>query len=806
MLKNNLKITLRNFARHPSYSLINITGLAVGMACSILILLYVQDEMSYDRYHENADRIYRVVADSEVNGRARQFANAPSGAGQSITEELPEVLNYTRLFDLQFVTGETLVKYGKQKFHEAGVMAADPTFFDIFSYDFMEGDPETALDHPGSVVITEETATRLFGDDEAMGKTVHVALQGDVGVTGVIKAVPKNSHFTFNYMLSSSSLQGEPKENIKKWLDFSGYTYVLLAEGAEPESIQSRFAAIVDKNLPESTRQAGFHLTLGLQKLTDIHLHSHRQFEIAANSELVYIYIFSVIALLVLLIACINFMSLSTARSTHRAKEVGLRKVCGAHKRQLIKQFLAESITLSTFALIIGVVLVGLVLPLFNRISDKELAIDFLSKPEIILGLLTLVSVVGLGAGSYPAFFLSAFQPVATLKGKFGSQLKGGGLRKVFVILQFAISVFLIISTFLVIDQLTHMKNQKLGFQKDGILVLNVQKRIPTHRYETVTSELLRHPGVRSASIVSSVPGRAGVIRRYLPEGRAENETHVFDTILADLNAVQTFGMEMAFGRDLSKNFATDSSGALLINETAAKKLGWRPEEAVGKMLNQAGRGGMTESRIVGVIKDFHYKSLKQSIEPVVVRFDDLAGFAGGYIPVRFNTENISDVLAFLSQKWQELEPDQAFDYFFLDADFDKQYRAEERLAQICTAFGAVAIFVACLGLFGLSAYSAEQRTKEIGIRKVLGASMQSILTLFSTEFVKLVLIANLIAWPLAYLANLRWLQEFAFRVDIHFSTFLIAGLTVLIIATLTVSYQSLKAAMANPVDSLRQE
>ncbi len=806
MFKNDFKIAWRTLVRQPAYSIINISGLAIGMACCILILLFVYDESSYDRFHAKAERIYRVVTDVNLGGGPRAFAMAPSGLGRTVAAELPEVESFTRMADMQFVQGETLVKIGDQRLNESGVLVADSTFFEMFSYEFLSGDAETALDAPGSVVITQETARRLFGDEGAIGKTVELALQGEFHVTGVVKDPPRNSHFTFNYIFSTTRLQGIAQENLNTWRGFAGYTYLLLAENADVEAIIPKLNEAVSNNM---TLPPGASFNLSLQKLTDIHLHSHREFEIAANGETSTLYIFSAIAAFVLIIACINFISLATAKSSRRAREIGLRKVFGAYRGELVRKFLNESILLSLFALLFAVFLVEISLPVFNAFMGKSITFmsQIMADPVFVLVVLFgVVAFVGFVAGGYPAFWLSAFQPIVALTGRLTRGQKSATTRKTLAVVQFAISIFLIAGVITVIQQLRFMKNQPLGFEKEQMLVLEMQKHIPVQKYATITNELTRISGVEAATLTSSIPGRGGVIRRYLAEGQSDGESHAFDTILSDFNFASTFDLALAAGRDLSAIMATDSSDGYLINETAAQKFGWAAEEAVGKQFTISVRSEMGTGRVVGVLEDFHYTSLKQAVEPVVVKFDEQAGFSGGYLSLRLNTTNLKTTLAELEEVWRTLEPEQTFDYFFLRDDFERQYRAEERLSAMVSVSAGLAIFVACLGLFAFAAYSAEQRTKEIGVRKVLGASVASVANLLTKDFVKLVLFANLIAWPAAWLAIENWLQGFAYRVDIGFWVFFLAGGLTLVIAISAIAALTIRAALANPVEALRYE
>lgn len=813
MLRNNLKIAWRTIRCQPVYTLINVAGMAIGMACCLLIALFVLEKLSYDDYHREADRIYRVVTDVSVAGAARSLALAPSGIARTAATELPEVEAAVRIGDMGFVQGETRITVDDKSYQETGVFIADSTFFAVFSVDFVRGNPQTALAAPGAVVITEETAQRLFGDSDPIGQTAELALQGRLRVTAVVKAAPHQSHFHFNYLISAAGLQGIAREVLDSWGGLGTYTYLLLKPNAS-------IAALVDKLngvLPEQMPARGdMRFSLALQKLTEIHLHSQREFEISANADAGRLYIFSAIAFFVLLIACINFASLATAQSRQRTKEIGLRKVFGAQRSELIGRFLSEAVLLSLLAFAVALLLVELILPFFNRFMDTQIKVldQLLTIPAgFAIGLVTLGCAVfaGLVAGSYPAFWLAALKPIRAVAGRTIHGQESTNLRRLFVTVQFAISIFMIIGVLTVIHQLQFMKTQHLGFAVEQIVVLPLQKHVPMQRYQTITDEMQRIAGVRAATITSSVPGRSGVIRRYQAESQTSAESQVFNTILADFNFVRTYDIELIDGRDLSARMATDSSAGFLINEAAARKLGWPLQSTVGRQFSLASDMGGAGGQVVGLMRDFHHASLQHAVEPLVVKFDADAGFSGGYLSLRLEARDIAATLNKVETAWRELEPEQDFAYFFLREDFARQYRAEERLSTLATVCAGLAIFVACLGLLAFAAFTAEQRTKEIGIRKVLGATVASITALLSLEFVKLVILGNLIAWPFAWFAVGQWLQNFAHRNPALVGAngwwlFAVAGGLVLTIALATVSTHAVRTALANPVQALRYE
>ncbi len=807
MIKNYIKMAFRNMMKQRVFSLINLFGLAVGMACCILILLYVQDELSYDKYHDNYDNIYRITTEGQFgSGALRHFALCSGAMAPVFKEDIPEVLQYTRVFNLQIQQqGRTLISYQDKNFEEQGILFVDSTFFKMFNHEFVFGDPATSLNRPNTVVITEETASRIFGDEDPIGKILQYDQLGDatLEVTAVVRDVPQNSHFTFNYLIPVVTFPPRLRmATMANWINPTGYSYMLLDENANIEDVQMTMAGIVERKTGQAAKQFNISVTTHLQKMTDIHLRSNLEFEQGPNNDIKYIYIFSAIAVFILVIACINFMNLSTAKSANRAREVGMRKVFGAFKTNLITQFLSESILMSVMSFIFAFIIVWLVLPEFNSITDKNLGLASLYSIPIISVIFGIVAFTGIFAGSYPAFFLSAFRPVIVLKGLLS---KGGGItfRKVMVVLQFSISIALIISTFVVLNQLKFMKNKDLGFDKEQIIIIAVNDSQTVRRYKTVKEELKTNPNVVDVSFCSSIPGRTHPGPLFIPEGKTQQDgSQVMDAIFVDTDFIKTYGMEIIYGRDFSIDFPSDTAGAFIINETAANNLGWGADALEKEMTMILDR--YRKGKIVGIVKDFHSKSVKLKIEPIVLNVNPRFT---GHIAIRFITDNVSETVQFLRDKFRELEPNRELDYFFLDEDFDKNYRAEERLSSIFTYFAILAVIIACLGLFGLASFTAEQRTKEIGIRKTLGASVDSIVIQLSNDFIKWVLIANVIAWPITYyLMSAFWLVNFPYRISMSLTTFIISGILSVLIAIGTVMYQSIKAATTNPVKALRYE
>jgi len=795
MFKNYIKIALRNIKRQKGYSFINIAGLAIGMACCILIHLWVQDELSYDRYHENADRIYRITYAEEIGDAYDHYGVSPFAAAPAFAAEIPGVSAYTRLWKR---TG--LIKHNEDNYDEQNIFYVDKDFFKIFSHEFIEGNPVTALNNPGSIVLTRDIAIKIFGKASALGETVNLSADGDLKVTGVVENVPRNSHFHFNYLVSINTIQGRRAEFLEAWLVIMGWSYILLEESADARMVEQRLAPVVEKHTGEDARKYGTKMFYYLQPLTDIHLKSNLEGELEGNGDIRYVYVFSLIALFILLIACINFMNLSTARSANRGKEVGLRKVLGAYKKRLVVQFLTESIGFAFVALILSLNLVLLLIPAFNELTGKEITVTSLFNVAVVFGLFSLVIFSGLAAGSYPALYLSSFQPIDTIRQKFQRGSRKSILRNALVIVQFSISIILIISTFIVLKQLHFMKNQKLGFKKEQVLAMYIRGQGIAQQFEAFKNDLKKNAGILEASYSSGIPGKTDTILTTFLEGQPDKVSFTFDYIFADYDFLKTYEIELLQGRDFSRDFGADNDGAFLINETALSKLGWG-EGALGKKI---GYSREVMRPIVGIVKDFHYRSLKEVIGPLAIF---LRPRQDTYLSIKMNTDDISRTLSYIEKTWNSFEKERRFEYFFVDENFDALYHSEERLSQIITFFSFVAIFVACLGLFGLASYTAEQSTKEIGIRKVLGASVGSIVFQLSRNFIKWVLVANLIAWPVTYIfLKNYWLSNFPFRAPISVLTFIAAGLIALCIAMLTVSFQSLKAALANPVDSIKYE
>jgi putative ABC transport system permease protein len=811
MFKNYIMIAIRNLRRQKGYSFINILGLAIGMACCLLILLYVQDEFGYDKFHEKSDRIYRLVMEGQVSatGRLLNSARSPSPWAPVLAADYPGVVNYVRF---KTPLSRWLITYEDERIYEKGFYFADATVFDVFDFELVRGNPAEVLVAPNTVVISEETARKYFGNEDPVGKIITADLVYEFKITGVMKKVPRRSHMTFDFLASFATLTG-PANSEGAFIygadlsnfQFFGlnpqvYTYLLLDDGFSAEDFELLLPQFIDKYLGEGIRQFGIQLDPYLQPLTAVHLHSNLDAEVAPNSDISYVYIFSAISLFILMIACINFMNLATARSANRALEVGLRKVVGSDRFQLVKQFLGESVFLAFLALLLAIVFVYLLLPPFNVLSGKELVFAF-DNTWIFPALIGIVLFVGIVAGSYPAFFLSSFKPVSVLKGAVRAGAANMQLRRILVVGQFAISIIFIIGTGIVYSQLDFILNRRLGFNKEQVAVIPMVDPPARFRYMSYKSELSQSPDILAVSASNSVPGGLIDIAILQPEGIPEGENVSMEQLMIEYDFIKTLGIELAQGRDFSLSFPTDTMEAFIINETAVRQLGWE-ESPLNKRMEM---GNFKQGRVIGVVRDFHVKSLHQKIEPLVLH---LAPSPDPFLNllVRIRPENIRGALGFMEEKWRQVYPTHPFEYSFLDEDFDSLYRSEQLRGKIFIAFSLLAIFTACLGLFGLASFTAEQRTKEIGIRRVLGASVTGIVGLLSKEFVKWVLLANVIAWPIAYFAMKQWLQNFAYQTNLNPGIFVSSGIIALIIALMTVSYQSIRAAVSQPVEALKYE
>lgn len=784
MLKNYLKIALRNFRRQKLFSLINIFGLALGMACTILILLWVQDELSFDKFNKNADSIYRVVENQQyAGGEIFPVAVTPGPLANSLMDTYPEIINSTR-----FTFGQRTLRYNDKTFNE-NVAFADPSFLEIFSYQLAIGIRRNVLNEINSILLTEKGAEKYFGDANPIGKTIIIEDSLSLKVTGILKNIPTNSHLRFDYLINFNFLKNLGRE-LDVWANNSFYTYIQLQDYANGHDVSEKIKDEIKKH-EEST------VDLELQPVLKIHLYSGGKYtaDIGGLGNIEYVNIFSLIALIVLFIACINFMNLSTARATKRAKEIGMRKVIGADRLKIIKQFYTESILYAFIALLLALVIFYLLLDTFNDLTSKEISISSLGSTSL-LGLIALTLFTGIVAGSYPAIYLSSILPIKIVNSN--TAISGGGslLRKILVVTQFSLSIILIVGTLIISSQLDYVKNKDLGFSKENVIELGTNKSILTN-IETFKNELKKNSKIVSVSASTSSPTYVGnSTSSFNWEGKNENDVVLMHFTFTDRDYIKTFKMQMAAGRFYSEGFGSDSS-SIVINEEAAKTMGMM--DPVGKSLTMWG----DKLNIIGVVKNFNFKPLDTKIEPLVIRLSDDFLFS---MFVRVKPGDLEETIDYIKNVYKSISPSAPFDYHFLDEDFENIYKSEMRMQTIFSYFAIFAIIISCLGLFGLASYIAERRTKEIGVRKALGASVHRIIFLLSKEFINWVLLANIIAWPIAYYFMNKWLQDFVFRINITLWPFLYSGLIALLIALITVSYQSIKAALANPIESLKYE
>jgi putative ABC transport system permease protein len=807
MLSNYLKVALRNLWKNKTFSAINIFGLAIGITTCFLISLYVMDELSYDRFNKKSERIYRVNVDLKFGGAEQKFAVNCAPLAFGMVRDYPQIENAVRFRDY----GPSVVKKGNQNIKESRIIFTDSTLFDVFTLPLVSGDPQKALTAPNSVVVTESIAKKYFGKTDVIGRQLLFDNSRLYAITGVMKEVPGNSHFRYDFFISLAS---DPRSREDNWLSFNFNTYLLLRPGLDPKFMQARLDEVIDKYMwpqaqsvmnisREDFRQSGNYINLNLTPLTDIHLQSDRIAELSANNSIQTVYIFSAIAIFILLIACVNFMNLSTARSANRAKEVGIRKVLGTMRSALIRQFLTESVLMSLIAFIIALVFSFLLLPYFNQLAGKQFNFSPLAHPQLFPSLLLFAVIVGFLAGSYPAFYLSAFTPIEVLKGKLSRGFKSSFFRSSLVVSQFFISIFLIIGTIVIYRQLNYIQNKKLGFNKEQVLIIK-DSYVLDRQLESFKNEALKQPGVVSASVSGFLPVPSSRNDNpFFPEGEIDNNKAVsMQNWSVDYDYINTLGMQMVKGRNFSKKFLTDSN-AIILNESAARLFGY--QDPIGKRISKLLDVNATSVKnytVIGVVKNFHFASLRENIGALCMVLER----STEAISFRLQGNNISSTVKNLEALWKKMAPGEAFTYSFLDEDFNNMYQSEQRVGKIFVAFALLALFIACLGLLGLATYAAEQRTKEIGIRKVLGASVANIAGMLSKDFLRLVIIAAFITFPFAWWVMHKWLENFAFRIDISWWIFLLAGMAAVIIALVTICFQAIKAAVANPVNNLRTE
>lgn len=802
MLRNYFIVAIRNILKQKFYSFINILGLTIGIAATLFIILYINDELSFDRFHTHIDQMYRVGLKGRLAGQEVNVAATPPPLAQAMVKEVPGVEAAIRMWQWE----DVVIRYEDQVYTEDLIFHTDSNFFEFFTFKMIEGDPKTALKEPNSIVLTESVASKFFGDGEKLGRILTFSNDNKaMKVTGVVEDPPHNTHFNFNYLVSFSSNDFGKSD---QWLSNSLYTCFLVNENADVDEIERKLNEdLIPKYVgPQLQQFLGISLEQFLENdgaygyfinpVKDLHLYSSVQFDLGTPGDIDYIYIFAAIGLFILIIASINFMNLSTAKSARRSREVGMRKTFGSLKRQLIAQFLIESIIYSLMAVLLAVILVAVLLSEFNQLSGKDLNFISLLQLELIGGTFLLILIVGILAGSYPAFYLTSFRITEVLKGKVSSGTRSRTVRGGLVVLQFAISILLIICTILVYNQLQYTQNKNLGFNKERVIVISNVDRLNSNR-KAFKDALMQESAIVAASYSNSmIPG---VNNTTIFRKPGLDEDHIIGMYFADYEHSEVLGFELAKGRIFSRDFPSDST-AILVNEAVVDEMGW--EDPIGEKLISFNGPQPMELEVVGVLKDFNFESLRERVRPILIRLGDFGNVMG----VRYRTDDPRQAINLIENKWKEFASSEPFEYQFLDDNFENLYRSEQRMGTLFSIFTLLAIVIACLGLFGLAAFTAEQRTREIGIRKTMGATGFIIARLMSMEFIKYILIAFLIAIFPAYYFISNWLENFAYRIDIGLWVFVVSGMMGMVIALLTVSFQAIKAARINPATTLRYE
>ena len=796
MLQNLLKIAFRNIFRDKGYSLINVLGLTIGITSSIFLFLYIMDELSFDKYHVNGNNIYRVITNIKEVDDEFTWVVAQIPFAQTVRDKYPEVEKSVRFIGM----GRVLYKKGDLKFYEDEIFATDSAVFEVFSYKFIEGNPNTALHNPNSIVLTKDLAIKYFGRESALGESLEAGSE-IYKVTGVIENVPKNSHFTFEGLVSLNTLNEQRRTG--SWGNFGVFTYLYTPNLTDPTEFEAKLSEIYDEFCAPIFKEYGINFTYKLQRITDIHLHSRYEGEANANGDIKYVYIFSAVAFFMLIIASINYMNLATARSARRSREVGIRKVVGSHRFQLISQFIIESLLLSLIAFLLSLILILVILPFFNDLLDKEITISFLQDPIILSGLLGIILFVGVLGGSYPAFYLSSFKPALVLKSKMTSRGGNAFLRKGLVVLQFSISIIMLVCTWLVYDQLQFLREKDLGFDKEHVIRMSLSTDEMRQKYNVLRSKLLELPNIINVSTASTSPGY-GVGKNLInvEDQNGEMVERGIDMYGIDYDYLSTLGFHIVEGRDFSRDYPSDTTAAVIVTEAMAKRMGW--DTALEKKFAFMGGDGEAPEpmHVVGVVKDYHHASLYDIIEPImfVLRENNRV------LHIKIDGSDVKDALTKVESVWNSIHADQPFEYTFLDEEFHEQYQNDEQRGEIFTIFAGLTMAIACLGLLGLASYTAEQRTKEISIRKVVGANIQSLVYLISREFILLVIVSIVIGLPIAYFFMVNWLQTFAFAMDINWISFALVSVIAIIITFSTVSFHTIRAALSNPVDALKEE
>ncbi len=805
MLISFFKLLFRTFIKRKTYSLINVLGLAIGITSFVLIMLYVADELAYDRHFAQSDRIYRVCMDYEFGGGVGEnSASMPFPVAFTLKSEFPDMIGeVTRVFNFQ--TDRSLVEYGERKFNEGRFYFADSTFFRVFDHAFIQGDPATALSEPNSIVLTESAARKYFREEDPMGKMLKYETRLPLKVTGVIRDVTHRTHFRFDMIASMGSVRQYMNGRLPStWVWNPCWTYILLNPGIQPGQVQDNFPDFIRNFYYDAERES---ITMYLQKLTNIHLRSRQDYEIAPNSNFHYVMVLSVIAVFLLVIASINFMNLSTATAGTRAREIGIRKVTGADRRMLIAQFLGESLAITFAALVVALLLIEVILPVFNLYTGKDIEFDYLLDPSNLGRLLILWLGLGLLSGAYPALYLSSFKPISILKGNTLGIPRSGTSRKLLVIFQFTISIGLIVGTIIIFRQIHFLKNADLGFNADHIILVRINQTRVTADFDVYRNELMKNPAVVNVTAVDDVIGSSHNTHEFRYEGMEDDEWRFFPALVVWYDFLETFEIELVAGRDYNRENKTDPAKGILVNEALVRHMGWTSnEEALGKKF----RSLNGDERIIGVFKDFQPTSFREPAGPFLLNMKEVSWevkFFQKYAAIRTNGSDDQAVIRFLEEHWKGFEPSKPFDYMVLKDELGRLYRDEANLANLSLAFTLLILFVAGMGLFGLASFMAEKRTREIGIRKVMGATTLHILVMLQKEFAGLVVIAMLIAWPVAwFLVDSLFLRQFAVRMPFNLWIFLLSGISALVISLLIITYRALRASLINPADTLKYE
>jgi len=798
MIRSFFIIAIRSIRRQKLYSVLNIIGLSGGITASLLLLLYINDELSYDHGHSKANQIYRVNTLAEIADTKISIANTMSPLGPALKNDYPEVLNFVRLNSF----GETLITKDENRYYEEGFFIVDSSFFDFFDIELVRGDKKDALTAPNTIVLTEELAKKYFGEEDPIGQTLKTGAEEDLKtVTGVMKTPDFSTHIKPQLLVSYSTL---PDLGPGAWGNVNDFLYIMLPEGHNYKDLEAKFPDVFDKYLRELFSQFDAKAEFTLTPFLDIHLKSRLEGEMEPGGTLAYIYIFTAIALFILLIASINYMNMSTARAITRSKEVGIRKVMGSYVGQLRWQFLTESVIITLISALLSGIIAILLLPSFNELAGKNIPVDFYSDPRIVLGFLIIIVFVGTISGSYPAFYLSRFKPVQVLKGK--GLIGGGnaGLRKVLVVFQFSISLVMIVSTWVVYDQLNYMNSKDLGFNKDQVIQVSLSGSSVREKYDVLRNELLKSPNIEAVGSGQGTPG--GKYLNVQGIGVESNTgdfiDEIFQAIYVDQNYLSTLEIPVTKGRDFLQDVGRDTIDGIIVNETMVKKMGW--EDPIGKKFRLISDENEEREikKVVGVIQDFHMRALQEPIEPLVIHMR----LQGPQMLVRMNGSKFETAMDYVEETWKKVVTNRPLEYTVLSQEFAQQYEEDQRRGSIFAIFSGLTIFIACMGLFGLASYNSEMKKKEIGLRKVMGATLMDIMVLVGKDFLKLVFIAMLIAFPIAYYFMNNWLQDFSFRVELSVITFLLSALVTIVITVITISYHSIMAGFSNPIDSLKEE